>query len=91
VSDLLDRVVEQLGGYFNQRILYEDNAAHLSIRNFEHSTRSQFSDVGVLVAETPEQLLEDGGLKGKVEFVSLVEVLIDFNENFGAENIVVTL
>lgn len=57
VSDLLDGVVEKLSRYFNELILYENDATHLRTGNLEHSTRGKFSYRGVLVAKASEKLL----------------------------------
>lgn len=59
MSDLLDGVVEELGGYVDQRVLNENDATHLSASDLEHRARGQLTDVGVLVREASEQLLQD--------------------------------
>lgn len=40
------------------------------------------------MGEAEEELLEDIGLKSNVELVSLVEVFVDFDEDFGAQDII---
>lgn len=84
MADLLDWVIEQRSRYFNELILHEDNTAHLSVGNLKDSTGGKLTDVRVLMRETGKKLLKNVRLKGKIEFVSLVEILIDLDENFGA-------
>lgn len=91
MANLLDWVIEQRSRYFNELILHEDNTAHLSVGNLKDSTGGKLTDVRVLMRETGKKLLKNVRLKGKIEFVSLVEILIDLDENFGAQNIILLL
>jgi hypothetical protein len=91
VSDLLDGVVEEGSGYFNKLVLNKNDTAHLRVRDLKDGAGGELSDVGVFVAETEEQLFEDVRLQGDVEFVSLVEIFVNFDEDLGAEDIVVVL
>lgn len=51
MADLFNRVVEQTGRYFNQLVLNKDHTTHLSIRNLEHCTRSELTNVSIGVGE----------------------------------------
>lgn len=89
MSDLLDGVVEEGSGYFNKLVLNKNDTAHLRVRDLKDGAGGELSNVGVFVAETEEQLFENVRLQGDVEFVSLVEIFVNFDEDLGAEDIVV--
>ena len=91
MADLADVVVEQVGHDGKGTAGDNGDASLLSVGDLEDSARGELSDDIVLLTAAVHELHENATLQGLVQFVSLMEVIVDFLEDLLSQNVVFAL
>ena len=91
ISDLSYLVVEKLSHNRQNSAVNQCHSSLLRVRNLQDGTGSEFSKSVFRLAAALDELNQDLGVKGFVQLISLMEVLVDLNQNFHSQFIVICL
>lgn len=88
ISDLRDFVIKQVSDHLDKIVLNKGDSSNFSGSNQQNGMTCQLSDSVVSVSEALDHFGEDTRVESEVDFVSLVEVFVDFNEHFLLEHVI---
>ena len=91
MADLAYLIVKEVGNDSQRTAGNNRHSALLRVGNLQDGARSELANDVVLLAAAVDEAHENAGVKCLVQLVSLMEVLVDLDEDFLAEHEVIAL